>query len=88
MDTARQLHLTVHKSNSLRTQFSQAAESIWICQDFILKSINASCLFLYFLFSLSLFLSLNNLSLSWIHSAAEKDAPLIQTLFYLFTTET
>lgn len=48
MDTARQLHLTVHKSNSLCTQFSQAAESIWICQDFILKSINApaySCSF-------------------------------------------
>lgn len=84
MDTARQLHLTVHKSNSLRTQFSQAAESIWICQDFILKSINASCLFLY----PPPRLSLNNLTLSWIHSAAEKDAPLIQTLFYLFTMET
>lgn len=27
-DTGRQLHLTVHKSNSVRAQFSQAAESI------------------------------------------------------------
>jgi hypothetical protein len=40
IDTERQLHLTVHKSNSLCTQFSQAAESIWVCQDFIPKSIN------------------------------------------------
>ena len=28
IDTRRQLHLTAHKSNSLCTQFSQAAESI------------------------------------------------------------
>lgn len=83
IDTRRQLHLTAHKSNSLCTQFSQAAESIWVCQDFIPKSINTR-----------LVPSISRLSLSAISpptfqglSPTEKDALLMHSnSLYLFTT--
>lgn len=82
-DTRRQLHLTEHKSNSLCTQFSPAAESISVCQDFIPKSIHTR-----------LFPSTSQLCLSQESppfqelNPAEKDALLIQSnSLYLYTTE-
>jgi hypothetical protein len=71
---ALQVHLTVHKSNFLCIQFSQALESIWICQDFIPKTVKGQPF-------------PSTLSTCGFHHHAKDTVWYRVTAFYLFTTK-